>query len=524
MMGYADTDGLLAALERQRANVAGQFDAIFSDPRPGPAANAEDADAPGSSLSERDTPETVAACLASLGFEDAPAAAQRLLLTWHAPRMQSLPEASRKRLTTLVNAALPVIGALPQARAATLGRLLDFLEAIARRAAYLALLTEYPYTLVRVIRMINASDWAAKFLTRHPILLDEILEERTLKTGSDWPAFAVDCQRQLDAASGDTERQMDILREMHHVQVFRLLAQDLEGELTVEQLADELSALADILVAQTIRAAWRTIANRHREIPLFAVIAYGKLGGKELGYASDLDLIFLYQDDDPEAPALYAKLAQRFITWMTSHTSAGTLFDIDIALRPDGASGLLVSPLSNFRKYQLSSAWVWEHQALTRARFCAGDAPIGAEFEAIRAAVLCQARDASSLKKEVTAMRAKLHEAHPNRSPLFDLKHDTGGMMDIEFIVQYLVLLHAARFPQLVADIGNIGLLKLCGELGLIEPALATRVADAYRSMRRLQHQMRLQGEQRARVEVQQVAQEAAAVRQLWAAILGPAD
>ncbi len=348
MMGYTDSGALLAALQLHRGRVAAQFDAIFSDRQPGPTADTPNGGDPVPTLSDHDTVETVTACLAALGFEDAAAAAQRLLLTWQSARMQSLPESSRNRLAALINAALPLIAGMPQARFATLARLLDFLEAIARRAAYLALLTEYPYTLMRVIRMINASDWAAKFLTRHPILLDEILEERTLKTGSDWAAFATDCRRQLDAAAGDTERQMDILREMHHVQVFRLLAQDLEGDLTVERLADELSALADILVGATLHAAWHTIANRHLDTPRFTVIAYGKLGGKELGYASDLDIIFLYDDEHPEAPALYAKLAQRFITWMTSHTSAGTLFDIDIALRPDGASGLLVSPLCQF--------------------------------------------------------------------------------------------------------------------------------------------------------------------------------
>jgi glutamate-ammonia-ligase adenylyltransferase len=521
MMGYADTGTLLAALDLHRRRVAAQFDAIFSEPQPAQAAEGSGSQSHIPALTDHDSAETVVACLAALGFEDAAAAAQRLLRSWQSARMQSLPESSRNRLAALINAALPAIGAMPQARMATLGRLLDFLEAIARRAAYLALLVEYPYTLNRVIRMINASDWAAKYLTQHPILLDEILEERTLKSSSDWPAFAADCQRQLDAVTGDTERQMDLLREMHHVQVFRLLAQDLEGDLTVERLADELSLLADILVGATLRAAWHTIANRHIEIPHFAVIAYGKLGGKELSYASDLDVIFLYQDEHPEAPALYAKLAQRFITWMTSHTPAGTLFDIDIALRPDGASGLLVSPLSNFRRYQLSSAWVWEHQALTRARFCAGDAAIGAEFEEIRSAVLRQPRAAAQLKQEVVAMRKKLHAAYPNRSQLFDLKHDAGGMIDIEFMVQYLVLLHAARYPQLVADIGNIGLLKLCGQLGLIEPELAARVADAYRAMRRLQHQIRLQGEQQvARVAPQQVAEGTAAVRQLWATVL----
>jgi glutamate-ammonia-ligase adenylyltransferase len=204
---------------------------------------------------------------------------------------------------------------------------------------------------------------------------------------------------------------------------------------------------------------------------------------------------------------------------MTSHTPAGILFDIDVALRPDGASGLLVSSVASFEKYQTGSAWVWEHQALTRARFCAGDSAIGARFEAIREAVLRQARDEKKLKQEVLAMRKKLHDAHPNRSNMFDLKHDAGGMIDIEFIVQLLVLGHAAQYPQLTADIGNIALLRLCGELGLIDKTLGGDVADAYRVYRRLQHQIRLQGEERARVECERVAIEAERVKQLWAII-----
>jgi glutamate-ammonia-ligase adenylyltransferase len=390
------------------------------------------------------------------------------------------------------------------------------MEAIARRASYLALLTEYPHALVRVIRMMRASDWAAKYLTRHPLLLDELLEERTLKAAPDWAAFNMELRRQLDATPGDTERQMDTLREMHHAQIIRLLAQDLEGNLTVERLADHLSALADVLITATIQAVWKMLPNRHRDIPKFAVIAYGKLGGKELGYASDLDVIFLYDDDHPDAPVNYAKLAQRFITWMTTHTSSGILFDVDIALRPDGASGLMVSTVTSFEKYQQNSAWLWEHQALTRARFCSGDASIGARFEAIRVAVLRQPREEAKLKQEVLEMREKMHKAYPSRSALFDLKQDTGGMIDIEFIVQYLILRHAAQYPQLVADIGNIALLKLCGEMGLIDAELAGEVADAYRTFRRLQHQIRLQGEERARVEGERVAAEIAAVKRLW--------
>jgi glutamate-ammonia-ligase adenylyltransferase len=253
------------------------------------------------------------------------------------------------------------------------------------------------------------------------------------------------------------------------------------------------------------------------------VIAYGKLGGKELGYVSDLDVIFLFDDDDQEAPGNYAKLAQRFITWMTTHTPAGILFDIDTALRPDGASGMLVSSIGAFERYQRSSAWIWEHQALTRARFCAGDAAIGARFEATREEVLRQDRASreAELRDEVVKMRRRMHDAHPSFSDRFDLKQDDGGMIDIEFIVQYLVLRHAFQHPGLTANAGNIALLRMCGELGLIDPALAQGAADAYRLMRKLQHQVRLQGQDNARVDPALVASHAELVVRLWRACFG---
>jgi glutamate-ammonia-ligase adenylyltransferase len=291
----------------------------------------------------------------------------------------------------------------------------------------------------------------------------------------------------------------------------------------VERLADFLSLLADTIVAATIQAAWQTIASRHREVPRFAVIAYGKLGGKELGYVSDLDVIFLFDDDDQEAPGNYAKLAQRFITWMTAHTPAGILFDIDTALRPDGASGMLVSSIAAFERYQQNSAWVWEHQALTRARFCAGDEGIGERFERTRDSVLRQDRSArdAELKDEVLKMRKRMRDASPNRTALFDLKHDAGGMIDIEFIVQYLVLRHAAAHPGLTLNTGNIALLRLCGELGLIGKELAGEVGDAYRLMRKLQHQQRLQGKDNARVDPARVAPHAAKAIELWRQVFG---
>jgi glutamate-ammonia-ligase adenylyltransferase len=527
MMGLADVPTLLAQLEAHRQFVAGQFDEMFSD-----KTNGSDGDINPQSSNEcadPDNREAMVSRFAALGFDDPEGAAKRLIATWQAPRLQSLPEASRNRLLGLVNAALPLIiqasnessGGNQQA---TLGRLLDFLEAIARRSAYLSLLTEYPHTLARVIRMVHASGWAAQFLSQHPILLDELLDDRVRNAVFDPVALAADLEVQLASAPGDTERQMDILREIHHAQLFHLLAQDLAGDLTVEKLADYLSALADTIVAAAIKAVWQTVATRHREVPQFAVIAYGKLGGKELGYVSDLDVIFLYDDADQEAPAQYAKLAQRFITWMTSHTSAGILFDIDTALRPDGASGMLVSSVSAFEKYQSGSAWVWEHQALTRARFCAGDAAIGQRFEQIREAVLRKERPADGpLRQEVLAMRKRMYDAKPNHTELFDLKQDPGGMIDIEFIVQFLVLQHAAAWPQLTANAGNIALLKLCGELGLIDAGLAASVGDAYRQLRKLQHQLRLQGQDLARIDPALVAGHAAQVSALWRSIFGGA-
>ncbi|MGJ9417779.1 bifunctional [glutamate--ammonia ligase]-adenylyl-L-tyrosine phosphorylase/[glutamate--ammonia-ligase] adenylyltransferase [Massilia sp. CMS3.1] len=522
MMGLPDVATLLDRLEEQRAFVAGQFDDMFADKSVPPGEERAELEAIAAD------PEAIAAIVAhlgALGYEDPAGGARRLAATWAAPRLQSLPDASRVRLLALVNLALPlvatvVVDAGVGSHGATLGRLLDFLEAIARRSAYLSLLSEYPRTLERVIRMMHASGWAATFLTLHPILLDELLDDRG---GIDEPAaLAASLDAKLEEAAGDTELQLDILRDVHHAQVFRLLALDLAGELSVERLADHLSALADVIVAATVRWAWRAVATRHREDPRFAVIAYGKLGGKELGYVSDLDVIFLFDDDDDMAPSNYAKLGQRFITWMTAHTPAGILFDIDTALRPDGASGMLVSSLAAFERYQHNAAWVWEHQALTRARFCAGDGSIGERFEAIREAVLRRDRNAQAdgLKAEVLKMRQRMHEAYPNRSTLFDLKQDTGGMIDIEFIVQYLVLRHSSQHPQLTANAGNIALLHRSAELGLIDPLLAAGAADAYRVMRRLQHQLRLQGSE-ARVAAALVAHHAAAVTGLWQAIFG---
>jgi glutamate-ammonia-ligase adenylyltransferase len=433
-------------------------------------------------------------------------------------RYQQLPEDSRRRLDTLVPALARAAAATPDPEV-TLARGIGLVEAIARRAAYLALLAERPEALERVTRMIGASSWAAEFITLHPLLLDELLDDRLLYARPDWKEFEAGLRAQLAGAGGDAEREMNLVREQHQAQQFRLLAQDLAGLLTVEVLADHLSLLADIVLNCALTACWNRIPGRHREQPRFAVIGYGKLGGKELGYASDLDIIFLFDDADERAAENYSRLATRFNNWLSARTSAGALFETDLQLRPSGNSGLLVSSLAAFEEYQEHAAWTWEHQALTRARYCAGDESVGLEFERIRKRVLMRARDPAKLAREVLDMRERLHGAHPNRSDLFDLKHDRGGMIDIEFTVQFLVLAHAHRHPELTGNLGNIALLKICSDLNLIEKQTAEHCREAYREFRRLQHALRLNGAQYARVPQAQVTAHVQAVRELWTTV-----
>jgi len=511
MSGAADWSVLEAALEDVRAAVTRHFQAAF----------AESEDGSNGPPVWQDDREAVARALATLGYRDPEAGAARLLSIRAGQRYALLPTDSRRRFDALVPALASVAADTPDPDA-TLARGLDLIEAIARRAAYLALLAEHRVALERVARIVGASSWAAQFVTHHPLLLDELLDDRVLYAAPDWPAYGRLLRAQLADHAGDTEAQMNVLREQHQAQVFRLLAQDLAGRLSVEHLADQLSAAADAVLEVCLETAWSQLRNRHREdAPRFAIVAYGKQGGKELGYASDLDIIFLYDDDDDRAPEVYARLAQRVNHWLTTHTAAGVLFATDLRLRPSGASGLLVSSLAAFEEYQEKSAWTWEHQALTRARYCAGDAAVGAAFETIRERILRRARDPAALARDVLEMREKMHAAHPNRSKLFDLKHDRGGMIDLEFIVQYLVLAHAHAHPELVGNLGNIALLGIAGRLGLIPVPLAAQGQDAYRAFRRQQHALRLEGAQYARVVPESMAAEIAAVRALWATVFG---
>ncbi|MEK7438008.1 MAG: bifunctional [glutamate--ammonia ligase]-adenylyl-L-tyrosine phosphorylase/[glutamate--ammonia-ligase] adenylyltransferase [Pseudomonadota bacterium] len=515
-MGFADYSGLLGRLDTLRAQVSRHFDDVFAAPERDEHACVPlwNGDLDAEAAHER---------LCALGFTDTGAALARLSGARASQRYSQLPESSRERYDALMPRVIE-LAAKAEAPEAALARSLDLLEAISRRSSYLALLYEYPQALEKVVQLLAASGWAAAYVTRHPLLLDELLDARTLYAAPDWKEFAAGLRAQLARHEDDTERRMDVLREAHHAQVFRLLAQDLAGQLSVEALADHLSALADLMLQVTLGSCWAQLRNHHREAPCFAIIAYGKLGGKELGYASDLDIIFLYNDADARAPALYSRLAQRVNSWLSSATPSGVLFETDLRLRPNGAGGLMVSSMEGFREYQEKDAWVWEHQALTRARYCAGDAEVGAAFEAERIAILRRERDAEKLRGDVVSMRMQMLDAHPNKSGLFDLKHDRGGMIDIEFIVQYLVLAHAHRYPQLTGNLGNIALLKMAGELGLIPLETALTVRDGYREYRKRQHAERLNGAPYARVGQGPLAIYIEATLDLWKTVFDSAS
>lgn len=450
----------------------------------------------------------------------------RDLLNSH--RIQRLPSFSKERLQKL----LPLFRDAAQQSddpIETNKRTHAIIEQIASRSAYLALLLEYPATVQRLTKMAGASPWATHYLSQYPLVLDSLIEWQSLLETPDFDALAEQLHLELDACllpngQADIENQMNLMRDLQHQVSFQLLVQDLEGLLTVEALADQLSALADMLLAETIHRTW-PLANPKQQLndlsePHFAVIAYGKLGGKELGYASDLDLVFLYDDPDQGAVERYVRLGRRMVSWLTTLTSSGRMYEVDMRLRPDGDAGLIAISIEGFEKYQSSQAWSWEHQAITRARFVAGDAQIGARFERVRQDILLQKRDPGLFKQDVIKMREKIAIAHPNTSGLFDIKHDRGGMVDIEFITQYLVLCYAHQHAPLLNNLGNIALLGIAAQQQLIPTSLSDQAISAYRVFRRFQHNLRLQGAAVARLPLAQVQIERDAVLALWRTVM----
>ncbi|RZI86194.1 MAG: bifunctional [glutamate--ammonia ligase]-adenylyl-L-tyrosine phosphorylase/[glutamate--ammonia-ligase] adenylyltransferase [Rubrivivax sp.] len=444
------------------------------------------------------------------------------------PRVNLLSDAAKLRLAKLIGRATLLAYTSEDCAQADLQenlgqdavlRFIDWLNPLLRRDSYLSLLAERPEVLKRLLRLLGLARWPMRYLMLHPGVIDELADPRLMEGRFDPVAYQQDLQeRHLGwerAGQADEEALLDTLRRAHHAEIFRTLVRDVENQLTVEQVADDLSALADATLDIALKWAWGHLQQRPpkqaryavgRE-PHFAVIAYGKLGGKELGYGSDLDVVFLFDDSQDRPPAdagpdtpdpidAYLVFARKVINWLTLRTSAGELFDIDTALRPNGNAGLLVTSFHSFDDYQRqrgsNTAWTWEHQALSRARWCAGDPALASGFETTRRAILSMVRDTRALGNEVLAMRERLRSAHASPPEQFDIKHSPGGMIDVEFAVQYLVLAHSHAHPELLDNVGNIALLHRAEAAGLLPLGIGHEAGQAYRELRRVQHRARL--------------------------------
>jgi glutamate-ammonia-ligase adenylyltransferase len=451
----------------------------------------------------------------------------------------ALREESRGRLIRLLQRTAVLLSEGKASEDAAL-RLVDWIEPLLRRESYLAMLLERPSVHERLLRLLGTAKWTARYLQQHPSVIDELASDDMLHQRFDAATFIAEVELRLAAlkrtGEDDDEACLNLLRRAHHAEVFRTLARDLEDMLTVEQVADDLSALAEAVLSLTADWCWQRLKYRHREQSQFAVIAYGKLGGKELGYGSDLDIVFVYEDDHEQAGEVYATLVRKIINWLTVKTAEGDLFEIDTALRPNGGSGLLVISFAAYANYQQqrgsNTAWTWEHQAMTRARCVLGDASLHQRFDAVRQAVISAPRDVAALRAEIVAMRDKVRLAHPpKRKPAglahasqeaekFDVKHAVGGMVDAEFAVQFLVLAESGQHPELADNVGNIALLQRAERAGLLPPGVGFQAADAYRKLRRVQHQARL-NEEPTQVSLTSVQVERAAIQALWAAVFG---
>ena len=511
-LGHPDVCGFLTTLDMHRELVAQEFDTLLGGDRECKGCNGKNGAKNGREHAELE---------AVLG--EFPQAVRDRLMEWNDnPRVHALREDARGRLLRLLQRTAQWLSEERCNQEAVL-RMADWIEPLLRREIYLSLLLERPAIHERLLRLLGAARWPARYLVKHPGVIDELAGGNLFDSRFDPAEFEAELEARRAAlqrtGEDDEESLLDLLRRAHHAEQFRTLARDVEGVLTVEQVADDLSALADAVLRVTARWCWDRLKNRHRDEPRFAVIGYGKLGGKELGYGSDLDIVFVYDDEDERAQEVYAAYVRKLINWMTIKTGEGDLYEIDTALRPNGNSGLLVTRFEAYADYQQqrgsNTAWTWEHQAMTRARFVMGLQSLQPAFDGVRHAVIGAPRDATSLKAEIVAMRAKVRDAHAVPEGRFDLKHSPGGMVDVEFVVQYLVLLHTAAHPTLADNVGNIALLHRAEAAGLLTPGMGQAAADAYREMRRLQHRARLNEDPTA-LPLQQLQAQRDAVLALW--------
>ncbi len=533
MMGFDSWDTFMIPLNKHRRIVSEHFANVVALPE-SPASSQDKAQHFRSLwLAELDEAEDIK-LLQTRGFSD-PEQSLHLLLTLRDGKVLSrVPRQSRERVDQFMPLLLEVVAASDYPDTA-LSRLLPLVEAVLRRTAYLVLLMENPGVLEHLCKLCVASPWIADQIARNPALLDEFLNLGNLYSPPRKEALTRELRQQLaHIPKDDLEAQMEALCYFKISHVLRVTAAHVVGKLPLMKESDYLTWIAEVVLEQVVAIAWRNLTERHGRPPAagdvcdhgFIIIGYGKLGGIELGPGSDLDLVFVHnsvehQTTDGVSPidsnVFYARLGQRIIHILTTQTLSGVLYKVDMRLRPSGASGLLVSSFPAYEKYQHNDAWTWEHQALVRARVVVGNSALAAAFTRVRASVLSKVRDPETLRRDVTGMRQKMreHSGSKGKQGQMDLKQDEGGIVDIEFLMQYAVLRYSPDYPELVQWTDNIRISEQLEAAKLLSHEDAQALREAYQQYRLIVHKRALQNK-KPQVSHQRIEHYSTTVKQLW--------
>jgi glutamate-ammonia-ligase adenylyltransferase len=536
-MNYPEWSALYADIGRHRSVIAAQFEKV--------AFRAQDEDTSFVSRAERawesvSDPGTWVALFAEAGIDDPERLANILVSFANDAVVRQIDAVSRERLQQFIPRLAKEI-TLSDRPERALTRVLGIVERILRRSAYLSLLNENQPVLARLVDLCARSKYVAEQIARFPVLLDELLDPHLSPESISRADIDRDMQARLGGDDEDSEARMQAIAQFQRSTMFRIAIADFSDKLPIMKVSDGLTWLAEAVLEEALRVAWRDLAARHGEpcytvngkehVAGFGIIAYGKLGGLELSYGSDLDIVFLHdsrgsrQMTDGEKPLdngmFFGRLVRRLMHLLTMQTGSGQLYEIDTRLRPDGHKGLLVTNTDAFERYQEENAWTWEHQALLRARPVAGSMSIATEFERIRRETLVERVRRAQLRADVISMREKMRaELDRSDATHFDLKHGRGGIGDIEFLVQYLVLDNAGTHPDVIYYTDNIRQLDALAETGCIDAAVRDALQDAYRDYRLRHHHLVLDG-QAPLVDPEDFEKQRRCVAETWDAWLG---
>jgi glutamate-ammonia-ligase adenylyltransferase len=512
-MGYTDWKVLNADLEGHRAAVSREFNRVaFRDHSDGTPLRQQLARAWEANAAE----ERWCELLEQANAENAADLAAAIVSFADAAVSQQIDSVAADRLHRFIPELVVEVIETDEPLSA-LTRTLSVVERVLRRSAYLALLNENRAAMTRLVDLCGRSQYIADQIALYPVLLDELLDPRIYSVAVTKPDLSAELQQQLASVpASDSEARMDSIVQYQTATKFRIAVADFNGSLPIMKVSDGLTWLAETVLDEALRVAWRDLTARHgvpcyvvdgvRHAAGFGIVGYGKLGGLELSYGSDLDIVFLHdshgesQLTDGERPLdntmFFARLVRRLVLFLTTQTGSGELYEIDTRLRPDGHKGLLVTSTDAFERYQEDNAWTWEHQALLRARAVAGSAAVAKEFERIRKDTLIRRVKRESLRNDVISMRQRMRkELDRSNTTQFDLKHGSGGIGDIEFLVQYLVLNYAKAHPDVIFYSDNIRQLDALTTAGCLERAVGDRLQDCYRSYRLRQHHLVLDGQ-----------------------------